>query len=73
MKVATATLDFIDLKLQFDQEPKQISVDVFAKNINRFTYVLPSLYFPKNNIASIPKDVALRLRRIFDSDEIWKA
>ena len=32
IKVATDTLDFTDLKLQFDKEPKQISVDVFAKN-----------------------------------------
>ena len=32
IKVATDTLNFTDLKLQFDKEPKQISVDVFAKN-----------------------------------------
>ena len=30
MEVATDTLEFLDLKLKFDKESKQISVDVFA-------------------------------------------
>ena len=42
---------------------------MFAKETGSFTYVLPSTCFPKNNIENIPKDVALRLRRICDSDE----
>ena len=33
------------------------------------TYVFPSTCLPKNNIENIPKGVALRLRRIQDSDE----
>ena len=33
------------------------------------TYVLPSTCFLKYNIENIPKGVALRLRRICDSDE----
>ena len=69
MEVATDTLEFLDLKLKFDKESKQISVDVFAKDTDSFTYVLPSTCFPKNNIENIPKGVALRLRRICDSDE----
>ena len=32
-------------------------------------HVLPSARFPKNNIESIPKGVALRLTRICDSDK----
>ena len=44
-------------------------MDVFAKDTDSFTYVLPSTCFPKNNIENIPKGVALRLSRICDSDE----
>ena len=69
MEVATDTLEFLDFKLKFDKESKQISVDVFAKDTNNFTYVLPSTSFPKSNIKSIPKGVALHLRQICDSDE----
>ena len=69
MEVATDTLEFLDLKLKFDKESKQISVDVFAKDTDSFTYVLSSMRFPKSNIESIPKGVALRLRRVCDSDE----
>ena len=69
IEVATDTLEFLDLKLRFDKESKQISVDVFAKDTNSFTYVLPSTCFLKNNIESIPKGVVLCLRRICDSDE----
>ena len=45
MEVATDTLEFLDLKLKFDKESKQISVDVFAKVTNNFTYVLRSTRF----------------------------
>ena len=69
MEVTTDTLEFLDLKLKFDKESKQISLDVFPKDIDSFTYVLPSLCFPKNNIERIRKGVALRLRRIFKSNE----
>ena len=64
MEVATDTLEFLDLKLKFDKESKQISVDLFAKDTENFIYVLPSTCFPKNNIENIPKWVALRLTRI---------
>ena len=43
MEVATDT-EFLDLKLKFDKESKQISVDVFAKDTNSFTYVAPSMF-----------------------------
>ena len=36
MEVATDTLEFLDLKLKFDKESKQIYVDVFAKDTNRW-------------------------------------
>ena len=39
MEVATDTLEFSDLKLKFDKESKQISVDVFAKENKSFIHV----------------------------------
>ena len=69
MELPTSTLEFLDLKLKFDKESKQISVDLFAKDTDSFTYDLPSTCFPKTNIENIPKGVPLRLRRICDSDE----
>ena len=63
MEVATVVLEFLNFKLKFDKESKQISVDVFAKDTGSFTYVLPSTCFTKNNIENIPKGAALRLRR----------
>ena len=69
MEVAADTLELLDLKLKFHKESKQISVDVFAKDTDSFTYVLPSTCFTKNNIENIPKGAALHLRRICDSDK----
>ena len=69
MEVANNSLEFLDLKLMFDKESKKISVDVFSKATNSFTYVLPNTCFPKSNIENISKGVALRLRRICDSDK----
>ena len=60
-------LDFLDLKLKMVNG--KISVNVFSKPTNSFTYVLPSICYPNRNIRSVPKDIALRLRRICDSDE----
>ena len=40
-------------KLKFDKISKQISEDVFTKDTNGFTYVLPSMYFPRNDIESM--------------------
>ena len=69
MEVGKDVLEFPYLKLKFDKEHKRISVDIFSKATKSFTYVLPSSCFPKNSIENIPKGVALRLRRIFDSDD----
>ena len=64
MEVAKDILKFLDLRLKFDKKSKRISIDIFSKATNSFTYVLPSTCFLKNNIENIPKGVALRLRRI---------
>ena len=47
----------------------KISVDVFAKPTNSFTYVLPNTCYPSRNISNIPRGIALRIRRICDTDE----
>ena len=52
----------------FDKESKKISVDVFSNATSGFAYVLPNACFPKSDVENIPKGVALRLRRICDSD-----
>ena len=44
-------------------------MDVFAKPTNSFTYVLSSTCSPKRNINNVPKGIALRLRRICNTDE----
>ena len=69
MSVANeSVLEFLDLSLHI-YEHKKICVDVFAKPTNSFTYVLPSTCYPKKNINNVPKGIALRLRRICDTDE----
>ena len=60
-------LEFLDLKLKMVND--KISVDVFSKPTNSFTYVLPSNCYPNRNIKNVPKGIALRLRRICDSDQ----
>ena len=55
MEVATDALEFLDLKFKFYKESKQTSMDMFAKDANSFTYVLPSTSFPKNNIETFLK------------------
>ena len=46
MKVGEDVLEFLDLKLTFDKEYKHISVDIFTKATNSFTYVFTSSCFP---------------------------
>ena len=60
-------LEFLDLKLKMANG--KISVDVFSKPTYIFTYVLPSTCYRNRNIKNIPKGIAIRLRRICDSDE----
>ena len=59
-------LEFINLK--FKIVDRKITVDVYSKPTNSFTYVLPSCY-PCKNIRNVPKGITLRLRRICDTDE----
>ena len=68
MEVAKDISEFLELQLKFDKVSKIISVVIFSKATNSFTYVLPSTCLLKTNIENIPKGVALRLRRICDSD-----
>ena len=60
-------LEILDLKLKMVNG--KISVDVFKKPTNSFTYVLPSTCYLNRNIRNIPKGIALRLRRTCGSDE----
>ena len=60
-------LGYLDLKLKMVNG--KINVDVFSKRTKSFTYVLPSTWYSNRNIRNVPKGIALRLRRICDSDE----
>ena len=68
MQVANGNgLEFLGLKLKIVE--RIINGDVYSKPTNSFTYVLLSTYFPHKKIRNVPKGIALRLRRIFDTDE----
>ena len=60
-------LEFLGLKLKIVEG--KINVDVYSKPTSSFTYVLPSTCYPYKNIRNVPKGIALRLRRICDTDE----
>ena len=64
-------LEFLDLKLKIQNG--KISVDVYSKPTNSFTYVMPSTCYPRKNIKNVPRGIALRLKRIYDSDEKFAA
>ena len=61
-------LEFLDLKLKMNEKNK-ITIDVFSKPTNSFTYVVPSTCYPSNNINNVLRGIAWRLKRICDSDE----
>ena len=68
MQVANGNgLEFLGLKLKIVEG--KINGDVCSKPTNSFTYVLLSTCFPHKNIRNVPKGIALRLRRICDTDE----
>ena len=69
MEIEEDVLEFLDLKLTFDKKCKRISVDIFAKATDSFTYVLPKTCFFKNSIENFLKGAVLRLRKICDSDD----
>ena len=60
-------IEFLDVKLKL--ENSKIAVDVFAKPTNGFTYVLPTSSYSRKSINNIRRGIALRLRRICDTDE----
>ena len=64
-------LESLDLILKI--ENGRISVDIYSKPTNNFTYVLPSTCYPRNNINNVPRGIALRIRRICDNDEKFAA
>ena len=68
MEVAKDILKFLNLRLKIDKVSQLISADILSKATKCLTYILPSTCFSKTNIENIPKGVALRLRRICDSD-----
>ena len=59
-------LEFLDLKLKW--ENGKITVDVHSKPM----YVLPITCYFRKSINNISHDIALRLRRICDSDKEFK-
>ena len=61
-------LEFLNLKLKMNENSK-ITVEVFSKPTNSLTYVMPSTCYPSNNINNVPREIALRPKRICDSDE----
>ena len=63
-----SVFEFLDLSLYINEQ-NEISVSVYAKPTNIFTYTLSSTCYPKQNINKVPNGTALRLRRISDSDE----
>ena len=56
-------LEFLDLKLKIQNG--KISVDVYSKPTNSFTYVMPNTCYPRKNINNVPRDIALRLEQKF--------
>ena len=60
-------LEFLDLRRKMVKG--KITVAVFSKPTNSFPYVFPSTCYPNRNIKNIPKDIALRLKRISESGE----
>ena len=64
-------LEFLDLRIKCVDD--KLSVDVFAEPTNSFTYVKPSTCYPRKSIHNVPRGIALRLRRICDTDEKFES
>ena len=62
--------EFLNLKLKW--EDGKIAVDVHSKLTNSFTYALSTTCYPRKSINNILHGIALRPRRIYDSDEKFK-
>ena len=64
-------LVFLDLKITCLNG--KLSVDVYSKPTNSFTYVMPSTCYPMRSINKVPQGIALRLRRICDTTEKYES
>ena len=64
-------LKFLDLKIKYLNG--KLSVDVYSKPQNRFTYVMPSTCYPMKNINKVPQGITLRLRKIFNTIEKYES
>ena len=62
--------EFLDLKLKWKNG--KIMVGFHSKSNNHFMYTLPTICYPRKGINKIPHGIALRLRRICNSDEKFK-
>ena len=51
----------------------KLSVDVYSKPTNSFTYVMPSTCYPIKNNNKAPQWIALRLRQICDTTERYES
>ena len=47
--------ELLDLKLKL--KSSNIAVDVFAKPTNSFTYVLPSISYPRKSLNNMPRGI----------------
>ena len=63
-----SVLKLLDLIFHID-DYNTICGDMYPILTNSFTYVLPSTCYPKNSINKVSKGIALRLKRISNSDE----
>ena len=50
----------------------KITVDVYSKPTNSFTYIDPKTCYSSRNISKIPEGIALRLRCSCDSDQKYE-
>lgn len=64
-------LKFLDLRIKCAEV--KLSVDVFAKPANSFTYVIPSTCYPCKNINNVSREIPGRLPRIFDTEKNFES
>ena len=67
IKFTMEIADDTGLKLKINE--CKLRVDVYAKSTNSFSYTTPNTCYPKNNICSITRGIALRLTRICDDEK----
>ena len=52
-------LEFLDLKVKYLNG--NLSVDIYSKPTNNFTYLMPSMCYPTRNIDKVPHGIVLGL------------